>query len=599
MKMKAPNSKQKFKGAFRLVTLCLVFMFSINLMAQDIKIKVNQKGKAGYVSSAGKEILPCKYDAVSPFENGLGKVRKGEEWGVVDANGKFVIPIKYKSIIAEGNIFKIKDGKKYGLVGRDGKVLLKPDYTAIYPFNSKGLAIIVKGGKMSRLESNNKPYISNGKLGVINAEGKILIQPKYSIIKDYNQDLNNTKLYREGKMTTFGAINFLNDTLSTDGPYFGFNIGYFDASGGLVELNSGKDIIKQGKHTFILEPVSGMARWYDVKNKKYSFGYYNLSTKKDIEIDEVKGSFPDNSTWVSGDFFGDLAPVCVDGVWKFIDKKGKTVLSGYDSVIPGRISGFWGVLEKGKAFLVDGKGNTLWRDKGFEDMIFPHTVDANDFITIKKNGKWGVVDKAGNVKVDFKYDQADGVRHGWCVVKIGDKIGVVTVDGELRVPIEFDGIVNVSKPRQRYVWVQKGVLYYAYDIINKELLGDGYLSVDNFEGDYAWVRPQILHLKGDIINLAQVGIEGPISNGKKSTISVQEQFEKQSPFFGYIIGKDFKPYFAQPIYILKKKDAVKAIENAGNRPLTEQETRKAILDITANNRKYPLAEKIASDNWDY
>ena len=205
MKMKAPNSKQKFKGAFRLVTLCLVFMFSINLMAQDIKIKVNQKGKAGYVSSAGKEILPCKYDAVSPFENGLGKVRKGEEWGVVDANGKFVIPIKYKSIIAEGNIFKIKDGKKYGLVGRDGKVLLKPDYTAIYPFNSKGLAIIVKGGKMSRLESNNKPYISNGKLGVINAEGKILIQPKYSIIKDYNQDLNNTKLYREGKMTTFGA----------------------------------------------------------------------------------------------------------------------------------------------------------------------------------------------------------------------------------------------------------------------------------------------------------------------------------------------------------------------------------------------------------
>lgn len=597
--MKAPNSRQKRFCVFRLSTLCLVSMFSINLLAQDIKIKVNKKGKAGYVSSTGKEILPCKYDAVSPFENGLGKVRKGDEWGVVDTNGKFVIPIKYKSIIAEGNIFKVKDGKKYGLIGRNGKVLLKPDYTAIYPFNSKGLAIIVKGGKMSRLESNNKPYISNGKLGIINASGQILIKPKYTIIKDYNQNMKGIKSYYEGMMTKSGAINFLNDTLSTDGPYFGFNLGYFDNYSGLVSVINGKEIIKQGKHEYIFKPVSDMARWYDVKNKKYSFGYYNLSTKKDFKIDEVKGSFSDIPTWVSGDFMGDIAPVCVDGVWKFIDKKGKTVLSGFENVAPGRISGFWGVIEKGKAFLVDGNGNTHWRDKGFENIIFPHTDDANDYITVEKNGKWGVVDKAGNVKVDFIYDQADGVRHGWCVVKNGEKIGVVTVDGEVRVPIEFDGVVNISKPRQRYVWVQKGVLYYAYDVVNKEILGDGYLSVDNFNGDYAWVKPQIMHFKGDIINLAQVGIEGPIANGKKSTISVQEQFEKQAPFFGYIIGKDFKPYFAYPIHILKMKDAVKAIENAGNRPLTEQETRKAILEITAKNRKYPLADKITSDNWDY
>ncbi len=44
--------------------------------------------KYGFVDQTGKEIVPCKYDGITAFENGFAVVQLKGKSGVVDKTGK-------------------------------------------------------------------------------------------------------------------------------------------------------------------------------------------------------------------------------------------------------------------------------------------------------------------------------------------------------------------------------------------------------------------------------------------------------------------------------------------------------------------------------
>lgn len=59
-------------------------------------------------------------------------------------------------------------------------------------------------------------------------------------------------------------------------------------------------------------------------------------------------------------------------------------------------------------------------------------LKSNNIFAKKENGKWGYVDNAGNIIVDFKYDFAlDINEYGYGAVKDGNKWGVVSKDGKV------------------------------------------------------------------------------------------------------------------------------------------------------------------------
>ena len=60
--------------------------------------------------------------------------------------------------------------------------------------------------------------------------------------------------------------------------------------------------------------------------------------------------------------------------------------------------------------------------------IFPD----NKIYAKSQDGKWGFVDKNGNVVVDYIYDKTTDLNlYGYAGVKLGDKWGVVNSDGEV------------------------------------------------------------------------------------------------------------------------------------------------------------------------
>ena len=59
--------------------------------------------------------------------------------------------------------------------------------------------------------------------------------------------------------------------------------------------------------------------------------------------------------------------------------------------------------------------------------IFDNKIYAKE-----QNGKWGYVDKNGNVVVDFKYDMTTNLnKYGYGAIKLNDKWGVIDQDGNV------------------------------------------------------------------------------------------------------------------------------------------------------------------------
>ena len=86
---------------------------------------VRLNGKWGVINTEGKEVVPLKYDDVEYFHEGLAAVKLNGKWGFVDKEGKEVIPLKYDSVgsFHEGLAGVLLNGQG-GLVDKTGKELL-------------------------------------------------------------------------------------------------------------------------------------------------------------------------------------------------------------------------------------------------------------------------------------------------------------------------------------------------------------------------------------------------------------------------------------------------------------------------------------------
>ena len=90
---------------------------SLGAQAQDLKLKVNDKGKVGFVDLSGNEVVACQYESAAPFEDGVSIVSKSKKYGLVSSQGTVLAKPQYDEITPWGNhTFLIKKGKKYGTV---------------------------------------------------------------------------------------------------------------------------------------------------------------------------------------------------------------------------------------------------------------------------------------------------------------------------------------------------------------------------------------------------------------------------------------------------------------------------------------------------
>jgi len=139
----------------------------------------DRKVKCGFINKSGKEIIPCIYDWVDNFSEGLATVSLNHKKGFIDKNGKQVIPIVYDDVshgFSEG-MAAVSLNNKRKFIDKTGKEIIPCNYDWANNF-SEGLA----------------PVRLNDKWGFIDKTGKEVIPCIYRFVGDFSEGLASVSL---------------------------------------------------------------------------------------------------------------------------------------------------------------------------------------------------------------------------------------------------------------------------------------------------------------------------------------------------------------------------------------------------------------------
>ncbi|MBI9019482.1 MAG: WG repeat-containing protein [Phycisphaerae bacterium] len=120
-------------------------------------------------------------------------------------------------------------------------------------------------------------------------------------------------------------------------------------------------------------------------------------------------------------------------------------------------SGFT-VCKNGKWGWIDKDGNVVI------DFLYDEAFHmVNNFAVVKRGSLWGGIDEKGNVKVEFIYDELSNMNNGFISAKRGDYWGVIGISGKVFLDFQFDEIRAISWPNGKFAITRKGDTFSLFD----------------------------------------------------------------------------------------------------------------------------------------
>ena len=416
----------------------------------------------GVVDLEGNTLIPPEYESISAaiFQWGYGIVEKKGKMGIIDLNNRVLVPFEYEDIGIE-----ILD-RGYAMATKNGKAgVLRIDNRANIPFEfesieessiGQGYGVLTKGDRQ----------------GVMDFRGNILLPFNYEEVNEIIR-LNNPE---QGYIIP--SDNYQQDMLCIVTK--GNSQGVIDAEGKATvpivydrveRLDNGRDFFvvtrknQQGLINFEGETIISLQ---DGKITSPKYGDYVLINRNSRQgaIDlQGKIAIPaqyDSVVDVDGEY--GYAIATKDNLQGAIDLKGKVLLPfEYDSIRQ---------QYYGSEFLLAEKNNlsdlySLKQGKvvltGLDNISFPKT----DCVFATRNGKQGVADTLGNIKIPFKYDRIvpfSQKLHGVILPTYKNgKHGASDIDNQhLTIPPEYDRI-DYLNPLDNYGIVVKDGQTGIYD----------------------------------------------------------------------------------------------------------------------------------------
>ena len=347
------------------------------------------------------------------FEENILKVKKNGKYGLIDFNGKEQLPIEYDEITAlkgiENSIIIKKDGK-VGLVNDNATIIAEAIYTEI-----KNLGSTYKEGYITRDE--------NGKYGITSTTKKQILENKYDEIeqiylKEYylvkeqgKRKLINSKgniILEEGfdeiKSATSNGVIFVKDNLYGEINKTGEviieakyqDLKEVDDGIYIAKLNDKYGIINQEQNEEIPFQYSGItynkeARLYLAEDAQYQTSI--IDERFNIKLTGILSEINVEKSYIR---------MRIGDEYKYYNLKGEekanTEILKQNTIFLSKKSGKYGYVDK--------KGNII------VDYIYDDATEQNEygFAAVKKNGCWGSIDKNGKVVIEPKYNLNNNLK---------------------------------------------------------------------------------------------------------------------------------------------------------------------------------------------
>jgi LysM repeat protein len=299
-----------------------------------------------FIDTLGQRALPTLYRNYIPFDSLLIRVYDGEQYGLINAAGEEVLPIKYESIFRVGiGLASFKKEGLMGVVNHQGKVLISPvDYSGIGSFK-RGLAV----------------FSREGRYGILDTLGRELVPPVYL----------NAVVPDDGFLWTMEVDEkYLN---SQSIPSEAVTYHYFFTNGEEADTPAGHDAIRGYSE--------GMAAVSDGYGR---YGFVNEYRQLSVPI----------RYYAVEDFSEGLAAVkTFDGSPNYLDREGNTVfeLPDFDYTDRGSMKfngGLAKVYKGNKVGLIDSSGQVIFYPDQYDDITF-----YDEFVVFQSNQKYGFVNR--------------------------------------------------------------------------------------------------------------------------------------------------------------------------------------------------------------
>jgi len=393
-----------------LLATALIFAFIPAVSADEVP---PERGVLRY-----EELIEAQYEDAKMFSDGLAPVKQDGKWGYINLEGEVVIDFAYDvaNVFSEGlavvGNYSTREMPKYAMEDDDDE----PTYT------------------MDVIE-----------LGIIDESGS------YKPLRSTRFDWSTATSY-----TVDHFISVTSYAENRDYVYYGGWVcidGLFGIDG--KDLVSPDGYLLHGEMNSILHvPTEGMIRAW-LAPTEGGGGYYDLSGNVALESGWQGSEGPNLIIPVNGEFVSNVYPfnqglavawVCTIDyeTWNetylfgFIDKTGKWVIepqfenyyvmgmytryqifadNGLASV---RKNGKYGAIDKSGKAVIDFRFDELW--SFFEDRA-----------AFKQDGLYGYVDSQGNVLIEAQYQAASGFWNGCGVVYDGTDAFIIDRNGD-KVP---------------------------------------------------------------------------------------------------------------------------------------------------------------------
>ena len=435
---------------------------STDLIYEKTVLKYEENGKYGLISIDGNKITNAKYQEIDTLQYKEGElvVKENDKYGVININGYEIIKPEYDQVKADGyyssdNKYKddgyivsitTDDGYRYGYLNNEGQKILDTKYNdlsrLVYSNKDTIYLLCAENGKyglyegakniipneyqaITYVEDNDFCIVQKGKkYGVVNLEGSMMLQVKYSQI-DVNGDYlyvtdenSEKKVYdKKGNLTEINPNLVIQSTKSDDD----YKI-YIDSSTGktVYSIYKGDTKLTSENYSYIEYLNEG---YFIASNESGKLGIIDSkgNAKVELKYDSIQK------------IAGTNIIQAIDSTTKMTEIYSKDFIKTYEianASIENIKDNIIKVYNTEEIKYFDYDGNLLENKVAFPDInLFPK----------KENGKWGFIGQDGNVVVDYQYDDVTEFNeYGYAGVKKDEKWGVIDKDGNVIVEAVYE-----------------------------------------------------------------------------------------------------------------------------------------------------------------
>ncbi len=362
------------------------------------------------------------------------------KWGYINELAKIVTSPEYDFAFPMenkmGRIMMLKNGQKeYGYVNSDGRLLFHPKFQTAGAF--------ING--FCRIEYQDKWTF-------INQSGKIITEAQFDEVSDFHDEralvrLNNRYGYINGNGILVINTNFLWATDFRDGlavvkvKYTPTNSYYPVERYGYID--------KKGNYYF--EPVYKQARPFLSYRAPVIFEDSSAWTFMDHKGQPLTNLYYSDL----GDYHEELARFKSGYYWGYMNKAGVPVINADFS------------------YALDFNGGVAWVNKG------AYSSD-NEY----RGGKWGLINKTGQIILEPMFDRISSFQKGTAVVWKSEQPGLAYINGNYHIYTNLDWIYPFSEGLARIEFRKR----FAFMNSNGKIVLNGdYLGASDFNDGLALV----------------------------------------------------------------------------------------------------------------